>query len=98
MHARVAASTPDYPFSDSFSRTFVNKPGLPYARRRSFGSCQSTLGGGKHYQHDDEDCQHLSYHDNGFQCSAWRKEYPWQPRKEVEYTNNDGGPVAPLSH
>src|SRR5215216_3998002 len=45
---------------------FSETEGLPYARRRLSGSCQSTPGGGKHYQHDDEDCHYLPYHDNGF--------------------------------
>src|SRR5215212_11568051 len=80
------------------STTFVNKPSLPYARRRLLGTCQSTPGGGKHYQHYDEHCQYLPYRDNRFQCCSWRHEYPRRPQKEVEYTNNDGGPQAPLLH
>src|SRR5215212_8416579 len=84
---------------NSSSTTLVNKPGLlPYARRRLLGTCQSTPGGGKHYQHDDEYCHYLPYRDNRFQCCSWRKDYPRRPQKEVEYTNNDSGPQAPLLH
>jgi hypothetical protein len=61
----------------------VNKTGLPYARRRLFGSCQITPGGGKHYQHDDEGCHYLPYHDNGFQCSAWRKDHRRRPERKL---------------
>src|SRR5215212_10341060 len=74
---------------NAYSTTLVNKTGLPYARRRLLGTCQSTPGGGKHYQHDDEHCHYLPYRDNAFQCSAWRHEYPRRPQKEVKYTNND---------
>src|SRR5918998_6585570 len=70
------------------------KPGLPYARR-SFGICQSLPRVGKHYQNYDEDGHYLQHCDKGLQCGAWRKDYPRRSQKEVERTNNDGGPVAP---
>ena len=69
--------------------------GLPYARR-SAGTCQSTPGVGKHYQHYDEDCHYLRYCDEILQCGPWRHDYPRRSYKEVEHTNNDSGPVAPL--
>src|SRR5829696_686178 len=69
-------------------------PGLPYARR-SFGICQSAPRVGKHYQNYDEDSHYLQHCDKGLQCDAWRKDYPRRSQKEVERTNNDGGPVAP---
>ena len=74
-----------------FSETQLTLP----AKRRSFGSCQCPPRVGKHYQNYDEDCHYLRYCDNTFQCSPWRHEYPRRSQKEVERTNNNGGPVAP---
>src|SRR5215211_3135131 len=74
-----------------FSETQLTLP----AKRRSFGSCQCPPRVGKHYQNYDEDSHYHRYCDNSFQCSPWRKDYPRRSQKEVERTNNDGGPVAP---
>ena len=43
------------------------KPGLPYARRRLVGSCQSTPRGRKHHQHEDEDIAHNRYSGSNLQ-------------------------------
>src|SRR5215203_6802085 len=74
-----------------FSETQLTLP----AKRRSFGSCQCPPRVGKHYQNYDEDSHYLRYCDNSFQCSPWRQDYPRRSQKEVERTNNNGGPVAP---
>src|SRR5829696_2803939 len=81
--------------SASFLEEFFSETGLTLpAKRRSFGICQCPPRVGKHYQNYDEDSHYHRYCDNSSQCSPWRQEYPRRSRKEVERTNNNGGPVA----
>src|SRR5215212_1133583 len=70
------------------------KPSLPYARR-SIRRCQSTPRGGKHYQHNDDDCHYRQHCASDLYSSVWSQDYPRRSQKEVDHTNDYRSPQAP---